>query len=448
VLVVVLALAALVVAKPRPLQDDPNSNSRITNLPGISPQPSFAMYSGYMVLDNGWNLFYWLLEAEENPDEAPLTLWLNGGPGCSSLLGMFEENGPFRATADGNLSYFGGNWNRLTNIVYLESPAFVGYSFWPGHSHSHTSYNDDSTASGNYEFLQKFIKTYYRYENRPFVIAGESYAGHYIPELANLLIDNPISGLNFKGFAIGNPYVDGSIDDGPMLESYLRSHTVKSLRGEGREYPNGLDPYDILADTCDLSHARFPTRWNGKQWGVSAHSHINSLRAHFGHKQPRYVPNPLPDCILDIYTEAYLRRADVQKAIYATPPDPNSWAPCSTGIYVGRAATTIPLIVKAMNTTSLTLWIYSGDEDYVCNFMSTESWILDLNRTEVSKWASWQYTQPVDGTVQIAGFQVVLDRLTFRTVKGAGHEVPRLQPAPGLQLLSDFLSAATGWNPQ
>lgn len=79
VLVLVLALAALVVASPRPIQDDPNSNSRITNLPGISPQPSFAMYSGYIVLDNGWNLFYWLLEAEENPDQAPLTLWLNGG---------------------------------------------------------------------------------------------------------------------------------------------------------------------------------------------------------------------------------------------------------------------------------------------------------------------------------------------------------------------------------
>jgi hypothetical protein len=48
-----------------------------------------------------------------------------------------------------------------------------------------------------------------------------------------------------------------------MLEAFLRSHTVKSLKGEGREYPTGLDPYDVLADTCDLSHARFPTRWNG-----------------------------------------------------------------------------------------------------------------------------------------------------------------------------------------
>jgi len=280
------------------------------------------------------------------------------------------------------------------------------------------------------------------------VISGESYAGHYIPELTNLLIDNPIPGLNFKGTAIGNPYVDGAIDDGPMLEAFLRSHTVKSLRGEGREYPTGLDPYDVLADTCDLSHALFPTRWNGHQWGVSAHSHINSLRARMGQKQPRYVPNPIPDCLLDGYTMTYLHRLDLQKAIHATPSDPNSWSPCSNGLYVGRAATVIPLIQKAMNQTDLTLWIYSGDEDYVCNFMSTESWILDQNRTEISKWQSWVYTQPVDGTTQIAGFQIVFDRITYRTVKGAGHEVPRLQPAPGLQMFSDFLAAATGWKPQ
>jgi carboxypeptidase C (cathepsin A) len=62
-----------------PLEDDPNAANRITYLPGIDPQPPYAMYSGYIILDNGWNLFYWLFEAVENPDQAPLTLWLNGG---------------------------------------------------------------------------------------------------------------------------------------------------------------------------------------------------------------------------------------------------------------------------------------------------------------------------------------------------------------------------------
>jgi len=143
---------------------------------------------------------------------------MNGGPGCSSLLGLFEENGPFRANEDNNLTYFRGNWNQLANVLYVETPAFVGFSYWPGHEGKFVEYTDQSTADGNHEFLDKWINQYSQYKNRPFVIAGESYAGHYIPELANELIDSPIKGLDFKGYAIGNPYVDGAIDEGPLLD--------------------------------------------------------------------------------------------------------------------------------------------------------------------------------------------------------------------------------------
>ena len=93
-------------------------------------------------------------------------------------------------------------------MLYVETPAFVGFSYWPDHG-IFTEYDDNSTAQGNYEFLQKWIAQYTQFQGRPFLIAGESYAGHYIPELVDLLIDNPINNLNFQGFAIGNPYVDG-----------------------------------------------------------------------------------------------------------------------------------------------------------------------------------------------------------------------------------------------
>merc|ERR1719223_1005257 len=96
------------------------TDNKITYLPGIDPQPSFDMYSGYITLDNGMKLFYWFVEAQTNPETAPLMQWMNGGPGCSSLLGMFEENGPFRPTEDGNLTVFPGAWNQLTNVLYVE----------------------------------------------------------------------------------------------------------------------------------------------------------------------------------------------------------------------------------------------------------------------------------------------------------------------------------------
>lgn len=59
--------------------------------PGIcETTPGVNSYSGYVDLDDDTHMFFWFFEARSNPDEAPLTLWLNGGPGSDSLIGLFE----------------------------------------------------------------------------------------------------------------------------------------------------------------------------------------------------------------------------------------------------------------------------------------------------------------------------------------------------------------------
>ena len=76
-------------------------------------------------------LFHILVEAENEPETAPLVLWLNGGPGCSSLAGGFlSELGPFYPTPNGgHLIANEYRWTRDAHIVFLESPAFVGFSY-------------------------------------------------------------------------------------------------------------------------------------------------------------------------------------------------------------------------------------------------------------------------------------------------------------------------------
>lgn len=87
---------------------------RITALPG-QPRVNFSMYSGYVTVDAaaGRALFYWLIEAAD-PASAPLVLWLNGGPGCSSVgYGASEELGAFRINPDGRSLYLNPYpWNR------------------------------------------------------------------------------------------------------------------------------------------------------------------------------------------------------------------------------------------------------------------------------------------------------------------------------------------------
>jgi carboxypeptidase D len=52
--------------------------------------PGVNSYSGYVDLDENTHMFFWFFEARHNPANAPLTLWLNGGPGSDSLIGLFQ----------------------------------------------------------------------------------------------------------------------------------------------------------------------------------------------------------------------------------------------------------------------------------------------------------------------------------------------------------------------
>ncbi|KAF9623000.1 hypothetical protein IFM89_035981 [Coptis chinensis] len=112
------------------VQSSLSLNDRITMLPG-QPQVSFQQFSGYVTVDEKKQraLFYYFVEAEMNPASKPLVLWLNGGPGCSSLgVGAFSENGPFRPSGE-ILVRNEYSWNREANMLYLETPVGVGFSF-------------------------------------------------------------------------------------------------------------------------------------------------------------------------------------------------------------------------------------------------------------------------------------------------------------------------------
>ena len=128
----------------------------------------------YLILQNDEN--YWFAETTSTDPNAPVILWLNGGPGSSSVLGMLQENGPLIINATGGLMENPHGWTQKANLVILESPSGVGYSYCANSLKSPAEgciNTDNSTARAARVAMQDFFGTKFpELAKRDFFITG------------------------------------------------------------------------------------------------------------------------------------------------------------------------------------------------------------------------------------------------------------------------------------
>lgn len=125
-------------------------------------------------------VWYWFFAARSQPTTAPLVLWLNGGPGCSSMIGLFQEHGPCHfvdGSSTPSLNQY--SWNNVANMLYVDQPIGTGFSYGDDEATSTVS-----AAAYVWTFLQNFYAAFPDYESRDFGLWTESYGGHYGPEFA------------------------------------------------------------------------------------------------------------------------------------------------------------------------------------------------------------------------------------------------------------------------
>ncbi len=128
---------------------------QVTNLPGAEALDiKFNQFSGYIKLNGTKNMHYWFVESERDPSKDPIAFWTNGGPGCSGLLGFLTEQGPFRTDQkDLSLTLNEYSWNKIANMVFIEQPCGVGFSYSDNPDVDYTT--DDATAAkDNYALIQ------------------------------------------------------------------------------------------------------------------------------------------------------------------------------------------------------------------------------------------------------------------------------------------------------
>ncbi|KAL8236918.1 hypothetical protein R6Q59_017999 [Mikania micrantha] len=423
---------------------------QVSNLPGQNFNIDFAHYSGYVTVneESGRALFYWITEATEEPASKPLVLWLNGGPGCSSIaFGMAEEVGPFHVNKDGKSVYLNPySWNTVANLLFLDSPVGVGYSY-SNTSSDIFSNGDERTAADALQFLLNWLQRFPQYKGRDFYITGESYAGHYVPQLSQAIVRynkaNPGSPINLKGYMVGNALTDDYSDHVGVFQftwaaGMISDQTYKKLNElcdkESFVHPSlecdriidisyqemgNIDPYSIFTPPCTANSVsnRLLRRWHK-----------------VGHIGQSYDP------CTEQHSTIYFNLPEVHNALHAYHSNQSrTWETCSgvVGMYWKDSPTSVLDVYQELISSGLRIWMFSGDTDAVIPVTSTRYSIDALNLTTIRPWRAWYE----DG--QVGGWTQTYEGLTFVTVRGSGHEVPLHKPKQALTLLKSFLAGTS-----
>ncbi|KAK0574887.1 hypothetical protein LWI29_030477 [Acer saccharum] len=442
ILIQILCLCTLV-------ESSPSLFDRIISLPG-QPQVGFEQYSGYVTVDEKKQraLFYYFAEAEIDPTLKPLVLWLNGGPGCSSLgVGAFSENGPFRPSGE-KLVRNEHSWNREANMLYLETPIGVGFSYSSDTS-SYEGVDDKITARDNLVFLQRWFDKFPQYRNRSLYITGESYAGHYVPQLAELMLlfNKKEKLFNLKGIALGNPVLEFATDFNSRAEFFwshgLISDTTYTMFTSFCNYSRYVSEYyrGSVSPICSRvmgQVSRETSRFVDK-YDVTLDVCISSVLSQSKVLAPKQDGDTIDVCVED-ETVNYLNRKDVQMALHAQLVGVRRWAVCSNILDYELLNLEIPTItiVQKLIKAGIPVLVYSGDQDSVIPLTGSRKLVNGLAkelglRTTVP-YRVWFEGQQVGGWTQVYG-----DILSFATIRGASHEAPFSQPERSLVLFKAFL---------
>uniref|UniRef100_A0A8C4N0B3 Carboxypeptidase n=1 Tax=Equus asinus TaxID=9793 RepID=A0A8C4N0B3_EQUAS len=398
-------------------------------LPGLAKQPSFRQYSGYLRGSGTKHLHYWFVESQKDPKSSPVVLWLNGGPGCSSLDGLLTEHGPFLIQPDGTtLEYNPYSWNLIANVLYLESPAGVGFSY---SDDKYYKTNDTEVAQSNFEALQDFFRLFPEYKNNELFLTGESYAGIYIPTLAVLVMQDP--SMNLQGLAVGNGLSSYEQNDNSLVY-FAYYHGLLGNRDKCNFYDN-KDP-ECVTNLQEVSRIV-----------VSSGLNIYNLYAPCAGGVPSHLRYEGSTVVVqdlgNIFTHLPLKRTWQQVLLRSEgkvrmdPPCTNTTA---TSTYLNN-----PYVRKALHIPDqLPQWD-------VCNFLvnlqyrrlyqSMYSQYLKLLTTQMEvQRRPWLVNYGDSGEQQIAGFVKEFSHIAFLTIKGAGHMVPTDKPLAAFTMFSRFLN--------
>ncbi|XP_067008046.2 venom serine carboxypeptidase-like [Anabrus simplex] len=407
----------------RDMLDEGRERARVEGYPFCDDIPSYA---GYFIVNKEFNsnLFFWFFPAEENYRIKPVILWLQGGPGTSSLLGLFTEIGPFTLAED-NITLVPNphSWHRNHSLIFIDNPVGTGFSF----TDYDAGYATNMTQVGDelYKALVQFFEVFPELRRLPFFIAGESFAGKYIPALAHTIHKrNPKADvqINLKGIAVGN----GFTDPVHFLDMSEYVFQLGLVDGRIRDAMRLTAQRAAEAIKCgNLTLAFVDWVLTLALFGINARY---SQLYNFMETHERPVGGSYSD---------FVQRCDVRRALHVGDTEYTSLGHVYVKMIPDFMSTVKPQLEVLLENYQV--MYYSGQLDLAVaypmsvrmfdtlNFSSSDDYHLAPRRP-------WYVGEDLAGYIKTAGkFSEVL-------VRNAGHMVPTDQPEWAYDLISRFVS--------
>ncbi|KAF7938046.1 hypothetical protein EAE99_001718 [Botrytis elliptica] len=444
--------------------------------------PGVNSYSGYIDLDANSHTFFWFFEARNDPANAPVTLWLNGGPGSDSMIGLFQELGPCNVTANLTTELNPYSFSEYSNLLFLSQPLGVGFSYGSegeGSLNPSTGVYENSSfagAQGRYpvinataldttdlsavaawHVLQGFLGGLPQLDpavnlttKKEFNLWTESYGGHYGPAFYKYFYDRnqeiangTIAGiqLDFNTLGVGNGIIDEYIQ-APFYPEFAVNNTYGIKAYNDTVYNFAKFALNMGNGCLDqISFCRATNLTTAVEQAICTEAEnlcrdtVEGVFYTYGGRGAYDIRHPYDDPTPPTYFLDYLNLASTQNALGVNlnySEDANNevyYAFQQTGDFV------YPTFLEDLEyllANDVRVSLFYGDADYICNWFGGEAISLAANYTHSAEFAAAGYAPfIVDGTEY--GEVRQYGNFSFLRIYEAGHEVPYYQPVASLE---------------
>nr|XP_018897590.1 PREDICTED: venom serine carboxypeptidase-like [Bemisia tabaci] len=389
-------------------------------------------FAGFITVNKSTdsNLFFWLFKSQQGDwKKKPLVIWLQGGPGGSSMFGLFTELGPFSVTKGQKLKRRKYSWHQKYNLVFIDNPVGAGFSFTKKDSGYATDERD--VARDLYELLVQLYKLFPTLQSNKLFMTGESYAGKYIPAIAyKIHNENKASTfkINLAGLMIGNAFTD------PLnLMTYSTYLYKLGLIDKATENDFKRREDEIRALIRSGQFISAASKWG---WEMNEFEYLSGLRGLYD-----FVNDDIGNDGPEIY---YINDPETRKNIHVGSYTFQNGYATYEHLQEDMFQSVRPWVEELLTAEEFPIMFYSGQLDIIVAYPLSLGFYDALEWPHASEYHKANRCQFKVGN-DVAGYYKTAGTFTEVLVRNTGHMVPTTQPKWAFELLDRFITNSSSF---